>query len=486
MAASTGTVVILGAGPAGLSTGYALARAGWNVQVYEQATMVGGLARTVEKDGFRFDIGGHRWFTKKDELNHFLIDLLGEELVMVNRISRIFFDGKFVGYPLKVGEVLSRIGPATGAKALGDFALTKAAQTFSKKPVVNMEDAYVQQFGRTLYELFFKNYSEKVWGDECSNLSGDWVTQRSKGMSLLTAVKDAIKRTDGKVESLVERFMYPGLGYGRISERMQEEIERTGGKVHLGYRVVGVKHDGTRITSVRVSDGRDEQEVMGDNFVSSIPMTELARIMTPSADQSLVNASHTLTYRGVITVHMMLNRPMVTDDTWLYVHDQSLSFARLHEPRNWSPQMAPEGKTSLVLEVFSDAEDPTWNQSDEAICKRAEKELVEKLRFIEPGDVIGSFAERSRDAYPRYGLGYRDAVDAIKRYLRGFENLNIVGRGGTFRYNNADHSIETGLIAARNILGDSAISVDDVNSEQEYLEERRIPARVSANASAVV
>lgn len=474
-------VVILGAGPAGLSAGYALAQAGWHVEVYEQLPQVGGLARTVEHRGFRFDLGGHRWFTKKDELNAFLIDLLGDELIWVDRISRIYFDGKFVQYPLKMGNVLGEIGPATGARAVGDFVFSKAQQTLQRRPIRSMEDAYVAQFGRTLYELFFRRYSEKLWGQKCDQLSGDWVTQRSKGMSLLTTVKDALKKNkDDQVESLIEKFMYPQMGYGRISERMADAITAKGGHVHTGYRVIEARHDGRALSSVIVSNGRDERIVDGDAFVSSIPMTELARILRPSADPSIISATQQLTYRDLVTVHLLLDRAQVTDDTWVYVHDPRVSFARLHEPRNWSPALAPEGKTSLVLELFCEAGDQTWQTSDEGLCELAARDLSQYLGMIEPSDVMGGFAVRLRDAYPRYGLDYRPAVEAIKTHLRSFDNLQIVGRGGTFRYNNADHAVETGLLAARNLLGEATTDVDTVNSSNEYLEERRRPAPASA------
>jgi protoporphyrinogen oxidase len=475
MARHKGTVVILGAGPAGLATGFALTRAGWSVQVFELAPVVGGLARTIVHNGFRFDIGGHRWFTKKDELNHFLVDLLGDELLWVNRTSRIFFDGKYVEYPLRARNVLPAIGPVTGARAIGDFVVSKANQRLNGKPVVSMEDAYVAQFGRTLYELFFRRYSEKVWGKDCTELSGDWVTQRSRGLSLLTAVKDSFKKSNGKVESLVDRFMYPRLGYGRISERMADEIVRGGGQVNLGWRAIAAHHDGKAIQSITLSDGHREQVVGGDAFVSSIPMTELARIMRPSATSAVLDQAETLTFRDIITVNLMVNRPQVSTDTWLYVHDPGVHFARLHEPRNWSPSMATEGKSSLVLEYFCDAGDPIWQRSDEDLCNLAERELVDKLHFIERGEVFDSFAVRCRDAYPRYGLSYKEATATIKGYLNTLSNLSIVGRGGTFRYNNTDHAIETGLLAARHILGES-VDIDSVNKEQEYLEERRVPA----------
>lgn len=443
------------------------------MHVFEQDQQVGGLAKTLVRDGFRFDIGGHRWFTKKDELNHFLIDLLGEELGLTDRISRIYFDGKFVEYPLKIGDALTRIGPATGIRALSDFAVSKISQRLKPRAVVSMEDAYVAQFGRTLYELFFRNYSEKVWGMNCTDLSGDWVTQRSKGLSLLTTVREAVKRSDTQVESLVERFMYPRLGFGRISERMAEEIEAGGGSVQLGRRVVAAHHDGEKLEAITVSDGSREEVVTGDAFISSIPMTELVQILRPAVNAPVCDAARSLTYRDLITVNLMLDRQQVSPDTWLYIHDPAISFARLHEPRNWSPDMAPEGKTSLVLEIFCERTDEIWQRSDASLCELVANDLADKLHFIDAREVMDGFALRSVDAYPRYNIGYRGAVDAIKQQLRSFANLEIVGRGGTFRYNNSDHSIETGLLAARGILGE-AVDVDSVNAAQEYLEERRL------------
>jgi protoporphyrinogen oxidase len=469
----SGSVVILGAGPAGLTTGYTLSRAGWDVAVFELMPQVGGLARTVVENDYRFDIGGHRWFTKQDVLNRFLIEVVGDELIMVDRVSRIYFDGKYIAYPLRATDVLAKISPLTGARALTDLVASQASQQFRQKPVVSMEDAYVAQFGRTVYELLFKQYSEKVWGRDCTELSGDWVTQRSKGLSLLTALRSAVKKPDKKVESLVDQFMYPRLGFGRISERMAEAIESGGGQVRLGWHVERVEHDGQSIKAIVVSDGRRTERVGGDAFVSSIPMTELVQILSPRADRAVLEATERLTYRGLITVNLMLDRPRVTNDTWVYVQDPAVSFARLHEPRNWSPDMAPVGKTSLVLEFFCEPGDPLWERSDDDLCALAARDLAEKLRFIELHEVLGGFALRSRDAYPRYGLDYRPAVDAIKQYLRSFGNLSIVGRGGTFRYNNTDHAVETGLLAARSILGE-AVDLDSVNSQNEYLEERRV------------
>jgi protoporphyrinogen oxidase len=347
-----------------------------------------------------------------------------------------------------------------------------------------MEDAYVSQFGRTLYELFFRNYSEKVWGKDCRELSGDWVTQRSKGLTLWTAVRDALKRSDGQVESLVDRFMYPRWGFGRIAERMAEEIERAGGHVHCGWRVISAAHHGSVVKSVRVSDGRQEQTVEADEFISSIPMTELARSLAPSAGRAVIGAAEALNYRGLITVHLMLNRPQVTNDTWIYVHDPAVRFARLHEPRNWSADLAPEGKSSLVLEVFSEPGDDIWQRSDADVCELVANDLTQVLHFIEPAEIMDAFALRSRDAYPRYGLEYRAAVETLKAQLKSFSNLQIVGRGGTFRYNNTDHAIETGLLAARKALGE-LVDLEGVNGEAKYLEERRVSTNGAGERSVI-
>jgi protoporphyrinogen oxidase len=463
-------VLVMGAGPAGLATGYALSQAGWAVQVYDQGDQVGGLARTIRKDGFGFDIGGHRWYTKKDELNYFLMDLLGDELIDVDRRSSIYFDGSFVDYPLRVGDTLTKIGPLTSARALGDFAISRVTEIVKPRPARSMEDAYIAQFGRTLYELFFRRYSEKVWGERCDQLSGDWVTQRSRGLSLSTTVRNALKKAE-KVESLVDRFMYPRDGYGRISEKMAEHIENAGGSVNLGWRVLEVFHDGRTVNSVRISNGRTERIVEADSFVSTIPLPELAQSLRPGPGQGVLDAAASLSYRALITVHVTVDAPQVTNQTWIYVQDPSVTLARLHEPRNWSPDLAPPGKSSLVLEIFCEERDQLWEESDEVICDMVIADLEQKLKFLARRDVMDAFVIRSRDAYPRYSLDYRPAVETLKDHVRQFSNLVIVGRGGTFRYNNTDHAIETGLLGARALLGEAA-DPDQVNRDAEYLEER--------------
>lgn len=463
-------MIILGAGPAGLAAAHVLTSNGVPPTVFERAPWVGGLARTVERNGFRFDIGGHRWFTKKDEIHQFFVDVVGDELITVKRTSRIYFEGKYFYYPLKIGNALRGMGVRRSVQALAD-ALAIKLRPLRVEGEPTMEQAYINQFGRTLYEQFFRTYSEKVWGLRCDQISGDWVVQRSKGLSLTTAIKDAFARSRGEIESLVDRFLYPRLGIGRFSERMADAVRHGGGTIALDSRVIRIHHRGQRVTGVTVRSRAGDDVVEGDTFISSIPITQLVRALRPAAPAEVLAAAEALRFRELITVNLMLKREQVTADTWLYIHDPDITFARIHEPKNWSPAMAPAGTTSLVCELFCDQGDRFWRAPDDALIELAVKDF-ESLGFFDRREVIDGFVVRAVRAYPTYTLGYQRHLDVLKHYLRGFENLQIIGRYGTFRYNNSDHSVETGILAARNVLGERH-DLELVNSEAEYLEERR-------------
>ena len=378
-------------------------------------------------------------------------------------------------YPLRIGNALKAIGPFVAAKAIVDYGRTRITQRIGSRPVVSMEDAYVDQFGPTLYRLFFQRYSEKVWGLPCSEMSGDWVSQRSKGMSLLTAVKDAVIPSNGRVISLIDRFMYPRTGFGRLSERMADGIVAGGNEVRLNAGVERLHRDGQRITGITVGNGEHSERLEAEQFVSSIPLSFLVQSMDPPAPPEVIEASRKLTFRNIITVNLMLRRPRVTRDTWLYVHDRNILFGRLHEPKNWSPAMVPGDEyTSIVAEYFCSFGDDIWQSSDAELVDRTIKHMVDDLKFINRHEVIGGFAVRAPRAYPAYVLGYEAHLEIVKRFVYSFENLQIIGRYGTFRYNNTDHSIETGLLAAKNILGEDH-DLDQVNADQEYHEIKRVP-----------
>ncbi|MGH2533734.1 MAG: FAD-dependent oxidoreductase [Thermomicrobiales bacterium] len=470
--------LVMGAGPAGLCSAYVLSKASSPAVVVEKAPFVGGLARTIRRQTeygeFKFDIGGHRWFTKNDELNEVFREVVADELLWVNRISRIYFDGKYVDYPLKISNALKAIGPVVAGKAMADYGRTRAQRKVRPQEIVSMEDAYVDQYGPTLYKLFFQRYSEKVWGLPCDQMSGDWVAQRTKGMSLWTAVKDAIVPTKGKVVSLIDEFMYPRNGFGRFSERMADAIERAGNEIRLGVGVDKVHREGNRITSVTVSTEHGSERIEAANFISSIPMTILAKIMDPAAPADVLKAADSLIFRDIITVNLMLKKQQVTHDTWLYVHDRNILFGRFHEPKNWSPAMVPsDDYTSLVVEYFCSIGDDVWSMTEEQLVEQTVKHLVEDMGFISRDEVIGGFAVRAPKAYPSYVVGYEEPLTKIKDFIHGFENLQYIGRGGSFRYNNTDHSIETGMLAAKNILGEHH-DLEQVNAEEEYHEIKRV------------
>jgi protoporphyrinogen oxidase len=481
-----GRTVIMGAGPAGLCPAYVLSKAGVPTVVLEKAPFVGGLARTIKRQTehgeFKFDIGGHRWFTKNEELNDVFREVVADELLWVNRISRIYFDGRYVDYPLKISNALQAIGPVTAAKAMADYGRTRLARRLKPRPIRSMEDAYIDQYGPTLYKLFFQRYSEKVWGLPCDQMSGDWVSQRTKGMSIMTAVKDAIVPSKGKVVSLIDEFMYPRDGFGRFSERMADAVTGLGNEIRLGTGVERVHRQGNRVAAVTVSTERGMERVEGENFISSIPLTLLAQIVEPAAPADVLAAAKSLTFRNVITVNLMLKKKRVTNDTWLYVHDRNILFGRFHEPKNWSAAMVPEGDyTSLVIEYFCSFGDEIWAMTEEQLVERSIRHLIEDMHFITRDEVIGGFAIRAPRAYPSYTMGYESAVKKVKDYIGEMENLQIVGRYGTFRYNNTDHSIETGLLAAKNILGEHH-DLDRVNADQDYHEIKRAQAQEPVTA----
>jgi protoporphyrinogen oxidase len=463
-------VVVLGAGPAGLATAHALTESGVDVEVLELHPYVGGLCRTVEQDGYRFDLGGHRWFTKNPELQAWFLKLMDGELVDVERRSRIFFDDRFFQYPISIPDVIRNAGPATSAHALASYAVSTIRRAFRSRPPRNVKEAFERQFGPRLFEMFFRRYTEKVWGLPCDEISAAWVTQRTKGLSILTTIADALV-PQRNVVSLVDSFVYPRLGYQRIAERMAEDVTARGGRVRLGRKAVGVTQTGPNAFAI-AHDGDDGPEMsFGTDVVSTVPLSLLVRMSAPQAPERIREIASSLTFRDLVTVNVMIGRPRLTDDTWLYVHDDDVLFARLHESKNWSPDMVPSPEvTSVVCECFCTRGDETWTMSDDALRDRVVADLSDRLGFLDRDDVIGCSVVRTTNAYPVYDLQYEEKVGALHAWVAEREGLHVVGRGGTFRYNNADHSIEMGLRLAHHILGADEDPLE-VNSSPDYHEE---------------
>ncbi len=466
-------VIILGAGPAGLATGHELSTHDTKkVTVLERNNFVGGLCNTLEYKGYKFDLGGHRWFTKNEALNNWFRRLMEGEYIWVERVSRIFYDYKYYTYPVSFGNVIKNSGVLTIIWAGIAYLISAFQFSIFNKPINNMRDAYVSQFGTKLYDMFFRRYSEKVWGLPCEQLSADWVSQRSAGLSIWTVIQEALLKTKSDKKSLIEEFMYPRNGYVRIAQRMAEDIvEHEGNTVKLQSAVIGIKYNGPNNFTVRYksADGTEYTEQASD-VVSTIPLGIIPRLMDPPASQEIIDTASSLVFRDIICVNLMINKKQISIDTWVYVQDEDVIFGRLHEPKNWSAAMVPgDDTTSLVLECFCTKDDHIWQMSDDEIAKQCISDLERKLKLLTADDVIDWVVVRALQTYPVYDMDYKGKVDTVKEYLNQFKGLYIVGRGGTHRYNNADHSIEMGLLLGRHLLG---YDVDylAVNTEPDYQE----------------
>ncbi len=463
-------VVIMGGGPAGLAAGKTLSDENVKCIVFEKDDGVGGLSRTHHHKGFLFDLGGHRFFTKRNELDEFIQRLLVDELIEVKRSSKIYFMGKFFNYPPTFFNAFLGLGPWMSAQILASFLRERLR--LHKPPVITLEDWMIRQFGRKMYEIFFKTYTEKVWGIPCSQGSAVWASQRIKGMSLMATIRETIfpRRKDRPV-SLIPRFKYPAHGIGRISERLRQEIEKRNNEVRLNSRVAKILHNEKKITGVLVQtrDGKEYVEE-GTHFLSSIPVTELIQNFEPPAPPEVIEASKKLRYRDLLIVALMFDAERITKDTWIYIPDPNIEFGRLHEPTNWSPAMSPPGKTSLVFEYFCFETDPIWHRPDQELAERTIEQFA-KLGLA-PGaekKVIDYCVVRAKKAYPMHEIGHESALEIIKKYIARFPNLSLMGRYGMFIYNNIDHSMETGIRAAQNLLG-ADYDLEEVLKTDEYLE----------------
>lgn len=443
--------VILGGGPSGLAAGYVLSESGSNVLVIERQTRVGGLAKTIEHHGFRFDLGGHRFITGNKQLENMVREILGGELLEVERSSKILLDGKLYDYPITVRNALSRIGLRKSIRIVADYLSEQIRKCFTKTPIVSLEDWVVRHFGRSLFDLFFKEYSEKVWGVPCDRIAKEWVARRIKGLSLGVAIKTAFSRAGSqRLRTLANQFLYPPLGIGQICDGLKARIDKNG-QVMTDTAVIGINHADSRVQSITVKDANGVQGYAGYEFISSIPLTLVVQLLNPQPPAEILQAAASLRFRDLIVVTVMINRERVTDQTWMYIPDSTVPFGRIHEPKNWSARMAPDGKTHLVVEYFCFKEDAIWTATDTALAQRTVRELS-KLGIIEAEEVYDSVVLRIPKAYPLFEVDYIEKQKCIVEYLDRFSNLELVGRGGQFEYYNTDHAMESGIAAAEAII----------------------------------
>jgi protoporphyrinogen oxidase len=447
----THDIIILGGGLAGLSAGCVLTNAGFTVSVYERDAVVGGLSKTLEQNGFRFDLGGHRFFTRDEAVNSFVRELLGSELISVRRSSKIYMRHAYFEYPLKPLNALSGLGIPTTLRVLTDYALETVKRTFKKKESVSLEDWVVGNFGRVMFDIYFKEYSEKVWGIDCGRISAKWVAQRIQELSLAKAVKNAFFKFSGKdLPTLKDRFAYPSLGIGRLADRLRDEIEKSN-HVFTGVDVVSVNHADNRVESVSFQKNEKIVTVKADEFISSIPLTGLVTLLDPPPPARILSAASKLKYRDLVIVAVMVDRERITDQTWIYIPERTIPFGRIHEPKNWSPAMAPEGKSHLVMEFFCFKGDAVWNMDARELTDLTVEHLT-RLGFIDRREVLDSLIVRVPNAYPLFEVGYEKHADDMHDYLRRFSNLHSAGRSGMFRYDNMDVAIRSGMETAEKII----------------------------------
>lgn len=464
-------VVIIGAGPAGLTAAYELAKRRVHSVILEKDSVVGGIARTVEYKGYRFDVGGHRFFTKVDRVMDMWKEVMGNDFLKRPRLSRVYYRKKFFYYPIKLFDVIKKLG--LWETWLAGLSFIRA-KIFKRPREESFEDYIVNNFGERLYRTFFKSYTEKVWGIPCTEIKAEWAAQRIKGLSFTSLVKTALFGNRGnKIKTLIEEFWYPRLGPGMMWQKTRDIIEKSGfGKILFKTVPTAILHDGGKITGVRVrsADGREEV-VEARALVSSMPLSELFDLFEPKLDAKILNAARSLRYRDFITVALVIDRKEMFPDNWIYIHEPGVKLGRIQNFKNWSPEMVgDQGKTCLGLEYFCFKTDPIWAAPDKELIQMASDEL-EKIGLAERKEVLDGAVVRMEKTYPVYDDAYEKAMPAIKDAVARFSNLYPVGRNGMHKYNNQDHSMYTAMLAVENMCDGAAHNLWDVNVERVYHEE---------------
>jgi protoporphyrinogen oxidase len=468
--------LVIGGGPAGLTAGYYLAKRGEPVLIVEAEDQLGGIAKTVEQDGYRFDLGGHRFFTKAKEVDDMWHEVLDEEFLERPRMSRIYWNRKFLDYPLKGPDVIKKLGP---------IELTRAGLSYLKAAIFNKkgnEETFEQwvtnRFGKRLFDLFFKSYTEKVWGVPTSEIRAEWAAQRIKGLSFFSAAKAAFFGNKGnKVKSLIDKFNYPRYGPGQLWDAMAKEIEARGGEVRLNATAEKIVIENGKVKHVVVNG----EPIEPLHVISSLPLRNAVGIAEPSPGADVEAAAKGLRYRDFLTVGLVIDGEDLFPDNWIYIHEPDVRVGRIQNYRSWSPWMVPdESKACVGLEYFCFEGDDLWTMSDDDLVKLATSELAQ-LGLADPAKVEKGYAVRVPKAYPMYDAEYSDRVDVIKGWLEGVENLHQIGRNGLHRYNNSDHSSLTAIRTVENICDGTHHDIWAVNAESAYHEVHEEPEQPYRN-----
>ena len=482
------TAIIVGGGPAGLTAAYELQRLSETVRpvVFEADSIVGGISRTETHNGYRFDIGGHRFFTKVREVEQMWQEVMGDDFIIRPRLSRIYYRDKFYSYPLKIFNALGNIGPYEALRIMISYMKWRVRP---KRTEDTFEEWVINRFGGRLYMHFFQSYTEKVWGISPREIRADWAAQRIKNLSLPKAIWNALTGANDTA-SLIEKFQYPRLGPGQMWEKTAGLVEEKGGDVHLQSTVTRVYRDGSRVTGVDVrrwdSDPEHTPEtrhVTGDHFVNTMALRDLIHAFDPPPPEAVVRAADRLKYRDFLIVTLVLDHADPFPDNWIYIHSPKVKVGRIQNFRAWSPEMLPNQNTaSIGMEYFCRTGDEIWTMSDEELRDFAASEL-EWLGLATASSVIDAAVIRQPKAYPVYDEDYKEALEVVGGWIRSFTNFQTVGRNGLHRYNNQDHSMLSAMLAARNILGEEH-DVWSVNVERAYHEEFEVRKPKAKTAAA--
>ncbi len=462
-------VVIIGAGPAGVSAALELSGHGVPVVVVEAQGAIGGLARTIPYRGAKFDVGPHRFFTPNQEIRDLWAAILGADFMDVDRLTRIFYRGKFFNYPISIGDTLKKVGPLKSLDFAFSYLAARLRTALRPREPQTFEDWTVDQFGRSLFEAFFRTYTEKVWGIPCDQIGAEWAAQRIKGLSLAEAVRNALFKPQEKAKTLVERFKFPRHGAGQMYTAFARRAQEQGAQVLLNTRAVRIRREGNRAVAVVLEESGSEREMACSHVLTSNPITEAALSFDPAPPPAVVAAARALRYRSHLCVNLLVAGELFPDN-WIYVHAKEVALGRIANYANFSAQMrAPGGESPITVEYFQFPQDEMYRDTDDQAVIEVAKRELKLMGIVQPEQVQEGFVVRSPAAYPVLEIGHAPHLATIRGFLAELENVHPIGRAGMFKYNNQDHSIATGLLAARNILG-ANYDVWAVNIDAEYHE----------------
>ncbi|CAF30324.1 NAD(P)/FAD-dependent oxidoreductase [Methanococcus maripaludis] len=465
-------ILILGAGPAGLSTAYELSKISndfkneYNVLIFEKSSEVGGISKTVLNNGYYFDLGGHRFFTKIEDVSNMWNEILKDEFILRPRLSRIYYNKKFFNYPVKLFDAVSKLGLKEDFLIFNSFI---KSQIF-KKEEISFEDWVSNRFGYRLYSIFFKTYTEKVWGIPCNKIQAEWAAQRIKGLSIGSIIKrEVLGNKKEVIKTLIDEFLYPKYGPGQMYSELAKTLSEKDIKLNYNSFISSITTEGNKIVSI-IDNNDNKYEI--DELISSIPIDEMVKLLNPPKE--VLNAIDNLKFRSFIMVNLIFDSLVDLKDTWIYVHEPDVKLGRVQIFNNWSQYLVTNPDySSIGAEFFCTEDDELWNKEDHELIKISEEELKKIGLLPDDFKIMGGKVVRVPKAYPVYDEEYKQNLNIVIDYLKTFENLQLVGRAGLFKYNNMDHSIYTGFLAARNIEYGKTYDIWGVNQDQEYHEEMK-------------